>query len=91
VPSRLSFDIEGAGPGVRWLTVVHETEPRQGSQIAEVAAGRAYAIAGLKTLLETREPMASHARAVARHARSALALVGPGERSPTLRTPVAGA
>jgi uncharacterized protein YndB with AHSA1/START domain/DNA-binding transcriptional ArsR family regulator len=60
VPSRLSFEIEGAGPGVCQLTVVHETEPGQGSRIAEAAAGWPYIIAGLKTLLETGEPMASH-------------------------------
>jgi uncharacterized protein YndB with AHSA1/START domain len=47
VPSRLSFEIEGAGPGVCWLTVDHETEPGQCSRIAEVAAGRPYIIAGL--------------------------------------------
>ncbi len=90
VPSRLSFEIEGAGPGLCRLTVVHETEPGQGCRIAKVPAGWPYIIAGLKTLLETGEPMRRTAEAVARHARSTRALVGPGERSPTLRTPVAG-
>jgi uncharacterized protein YndB with AHSA1/START domain/DNA-binding transcriptional ArsR family regulator len=60
VPSCLSFEIQSAAPGVCQLTVVHETEPGQGSRIAEVAAGWPYIIAGLKTLLETGEPMASH-------------------------------
>ena len=58
VPSRLSFEIKGAGPGVCQLTVVHETEPGHGSRIAEAAAGWPYILAGLKTLLETGEPMA---------------------------------
>lgn len=61
VPSRLSFEIKDAGPGVCRLTVVHETEPGQGSRIAEVAAGWPFIIAGLKTLLETGEPMLSQA------------------------------
>jgi uncharacterized protein YndB with AHSA1/START domain/DNA-binding transcriptional ArsR family regulator len=60
VPSRLSFEIKGVGPGVCQLTVVHETEPGQGVRIADAAAGWPYIIAGLKTLLETGEPMASH-------------------------------
>lgn len=59
VPSRVSFEIGNAGPGVCRLTVVHETEAGQGSRIAEVAAGWPYIIAGLKTLLETGESMAS--------------------------------
>jgi uncharacterized protein YndB with AHSA1/START domain/DNA-binding transcriptional ArsR family regulator len=60
VPSRLTFEIEAAGPGVSRLTVVHETEPGQGSTIAEVAAGWPYIISALKTLLETGEPLESH-------------------------------
>src|SRR4029450_13771907 len=62
VPSRLSFEIKGVAPGVCQLTVVHETEPGQGSRIAEVAAGWPYIIAGLKTLLDTREPRVARGR-----------------------------
>jgi uncharacterized protein YndB with AHSA1/START domain len=61
VPSRLTFEIEGSGPGVSRLTVVHETDPGKGSTIAEVAAGWPYIISALKTLLETGEPMESQA------------------------------
>lgn len=56
-PSRVTFEIEDAGPGVQKLTVVHETEPGTTTQIADVAAGWPFIIAGLKTLLETGEPL----------------------------------
>jgi uncharacterized protein YndB with AHSA1/START domain/DNA-binding transcriptional ArsR family regulator len=56
-PSRVTFEIESAGPGVQKLTVVHETEPGATTQIADVAAGWPFIIAGLKTLLETGEPL----------------------------------
>lgn len=56
-PSRVTFEIKGAGPGVQKLTVVHETEPGTTTQIADVAAGWPFIIAGLKTLLETGEPL----------------------------------
>jgi len=56
-PSRVTFEVEGAGPGVSKLTVVHETEPGSSTQIADVAAGWPFILAGLKTLLETGEPM----------------------------------
>jgi uncharacterized protein YndB with AHSA1/START domain/DNA-binding transcriptional ArsR family regulator len=57
VPSRVTFEIGQAGPGVQQLTVVHETEPGSTTQIADVAAGWPFIIAGLKTLLETGQPM----------------------------------
>ncbi|HEX5825885.1 MAG TPA: SRPBCC domain-containing protein [Candidatus Limnocylindrales bacterium] len=56
-PSRVTFEIAEAGPGVQKLTLVHETEPGSSTQIADVAAGWPYILAGLKTLLETGQPM----------------------------------
>lgn len=56
-PSRVTYEIEGAGPGVSKLTLVHETEPGSTTQIADVAAGWPFILAGLKTLLETGEPL----------------------------------
>ncbi len=56
-PSRVTFEVEGAGPGIQKLSVIHETEPGTKTQIAEVAAGWPFIIAGLKTLLETGEPL----------------------------------
>ena len=58
-PSRVTFEIEGAGPGVQKLTVVHESEPGSSTRIADVAAGWPFIIAGLKTLLETGEPLSA--------------------------------
>ena len=58
-PSRVTFEIEAAGPGVQKLTVVHETEPGTSTQIADVAAGWPFILAGLKTLLETGEPLSA--------------------------------
>ena len=56
-PSRVTFEIEGAGPGVQKLTVVHQPEPGTTTRIADVAAGWPFILAGLKTLLETGEPL----------------------------------
>ena len=58
-PSRVTFEIEGAGPGVQKLTVIHATEPGTTTRIADVAAGWPFIIAGLKTLLETGEPLSA--------------------------------
>ena len=58
-PSRVTFEIEAADAGVQKLTVIHETEPGATTQIAEAAAGWPFIIAGLKTLLETGQPMAA--------------------------------
>ncbi len=56
-PSRVTYEIDSAGPGVSKLTLVHETEPGSTTQIADVAAGWPFILAGLKTLLETGEPL----------------------------------
>jgi uncharacterized protein YndB with AHSA1/START domain/DNA-binding transcriptional ArsR family regulator len=56
-PSRVTYEIDPAGPGVQKLTLVHETEAGSRTQIAEVAAGWPFILAGLKTLLETGEPL----------------------------------
>jgi uncharacterized protein YndB with AHSA1/START domain len=56
-PSRVTFEIEAAGSGIQKLSVIHETGPGARTQIAEVAAGWPFIIAGLKTLLETGEPL----------------------------------
>jgi hypothetical protein len=43
--------------GVQQLSVIHETEPGSSTQVADVTAGWPFIIAGLKTLLETGEPL----------------------------------
>jgi uncharacterized protein YndB with AHSA1/START domain/DNA-binding transcriptional ArsR family regulator len=60
-PSRLTFEIDPAGPGLQKLTLVHESEPGTSTRIASVVAGWPFILAGLKTLLETGEPMAGAA------------------------------
>jgi len=55
----VTFEIEPSGPGVQKLTLVHETEPGSTTRIAEVAAGWPFILAGLKTLLETGEPLSA--------------------------------
>ncbi len=56
-PSRVTFEIDDAGQGVSRLTVVHEAAGS--TRIAEAAAGWPFIIAGLKTLLETGEPLSA--------------------------------
>lgn len=58
-PSRVSFEIDESGPGVARLTVIHEAAAGSSAHIAEVAAGWPFIIAGLKTLLETGEPLSA--------------------------------
>lgn len=58
-PSRVTFEIDEAGPGVQKLTLVHETEPGTTTRIADVAAGWPFILSGLKTLLETGQPLAN--------------------------------
>jgi uncharacterized protein YndB with AHSA1/START domain/DNA-binding transcriptional ArsR family regulator len=61
-PSRITWEIEEAGPGVVQLTVVHDGVAG-GSATAEQVAGMTYILSGLKTLLETGEPLALGAAA----------------------------
>ena len=57
----MTFEIDPAGPGVQKLPLVHETDPGTSTRIADVAAGWPFILAGLKTLLETGQPMAGAA------------------------------
>jgi uncharacterized protein YndB with AHSA1/START domain/DNA-binding transcriptional ArsR family regulator len=54
-PSRMTFEIDDAGPGVSKLTVIHEDLGQ--ATLDEVAGGWPLIAAGLKTLLETGEPL----------------------------------
>lgn len=56
-PARLTFEIDDAGPGVSKLTVIHEDVVGRDSRIAEVSDGWPFILAGLKTLLETGQPL----------------------------------
>jgi uncharacterized protein YndB with AHSA1/START domain/DNA-binding transcriptional ArsR family regulator len=54
-PSRMTFEIEDAGPGVSKLIVIHEDLGQ--ATFDEVAGGWPLIAAGLKTLLETGQPL----------------------------------
>jgi uncharacterized protein YndB with AHSA1/START domain len=56
--SRVTWEIEAAGEGVTKLTVVHDELEGAPKTAANVAGGWSYVLSGLKTLLETGEPLA---------------------------------
>jgi DNA-binding transcriptional ArsR family regulator/uncharacterized protein YndB with AHSA1/START domain len=57
-PSRLTWILEEAGPGVSKLTVIHEGFESETATYEQVAGGMPYILSGLKTLLETGKPLA---------------------------------
>ncbi len=56
-PSRMTFEIDDAGPGVSKLTVIHEDLDGRDATRDEVVGGWPLIASGLKTLLETGEPL----------------------------------
>jgi uncharacterized protein YndB with AHSA1/START domain len=56
--SRVTWEIEPASEGVCKLTVVHDRLEASPLTAANVAGGWSYVLSGLKTLLETGEPLA---------------------------------
>src|SRR4051794_16432581 len=56
-PSRLTWELEGAGPGVTRLTVVHGGFASETATFREVTGGWSWIVSGLKSLLETGEPL----------------------------------
>jgi hypothetical protein len=56
-PSHLAWEIEPAGEGMSELTVVHSSFEAETSTYQQVAGGMPYILSGLKTLLETGEPL----------------------------------
>jgi uncharacterized protein YndB with AHSA1/START domain len=55
--SKVTFDIEPAGPAVK-LTVTHDDFVPGSEMLASVSGGWPMVLAGLKSLLETGEPLA---------------------------------
>ena len=55
--SRVTWEIEAAGEHVTKLTVVHDELEAAPKTAANVAGGWSYILSGLKTLLETGEPL----------------------------------
>jgi uncharacterized protein YndB with AHSA1/START domain len=58
-PSRVTWEIEPADGGVTKLTVVHDRLEAAPKTAESVAGGWSLILSGLKTLLETGEPLAS--------------------------------
>jgi uncharacterized protein YndB with AHSA1/START domain/DNA-binding transcriptional ArsR family regulator len=56
-PSRVTWEIEPTEGGVCKLTVVHDGFETENATFQEVAGGWSLVLSGLKTLLETGEPM----------------------------------
>jgi uncharacterized protein YndB with AHSA1/START domain len=56
--SRVTWEIEPAGEGVTKLTVIHDELEAAPKTAENVAGGWSYVLSGLKTLLETGEPLA---------------------------------
>jgi uncharacterized protein YndB with AHSA1/START domain/DNA-binding transcriptional ArsR family regulator len=56
-PTRMAFEIDESGPGVSRLTVVHDGFTAQNATYRQVGGGWPFIAAGLKTLLETGEPL----------------------------------
>jgi uncharacterized protein YndB with AHSA1/START domain len=57
--SRVSWEIEPQDGGVTKLTVVHDELERSPITAGEVAGGWMFILSGLKTLLETGEPLST--------------------------------
>jgi uncharacterized protein YndB with AHSA1/START domain len=55
--SRVTWEIEPAGDGVTKLTVVHDELEGSPKTAENVAGGWSFVLSGLKTLLETGEPL----------------------------------
>ena len=56
-PSRITWEIEAAGEGLSRLTVVHDGFSGATATYRAVAGGMPFILSGLKTLLETGEPL----------------------------------
>jgi uncharacterized protein YndB with AHSA1/START domain/DNA-binding transcriptional ArsR family regulator len=57
-PSRLTWELEEAAPGVTKVTTIHDEFPSQTATYHQVSSGMPYILSGLKSLLETGEPLA---------------------------------
>ena len=56
-PSRITWELQSAGDGVTQLTVVHDGFDSRTATFEQVVGGMPFILSGLKTLLETGEPL----------------------------------
>jgi uncharacterized protein YndB with AHSA1/START domain/DNA-binding transcriptional ArsR family regulator len=64
-PSRLTWEIEEAGAGVTKVTTIHDEFPARTATFESVSGGMSFILSGLKSLLETGEPMVPETAAAA--------------------------
>jgi uncharacterized protein YndB with AHSA1/START domain/DNA-binding transcriptional ArsR family regulator len=62
-PSRMSFELSGDVPGLTKLTVIHDGFERRNETYDQVVGGWPWIASGLKTLLETGQPLVTVAPA----------------------------
>ena len=62
-PSRVVWELEAAGPGVTRLSVVHDGLTAAPATEQQVSGGWPFILSGLKTLLETGQPLMPPAEA----------------------------
>ena len=56
-PTRLTWEIEEASPGVSKVTTIHDQFPSKTATLEQVAGGMPFILSALKTLLETDQPL----------------------------------
>jgi uncharacterized protein YndB with AHSA1/START domain/DNA-binding transcriptional ArsR family regulator len=60
-PSRMTWELEESGPGVTRLTVIHGGFESETETFRQVTGGWSWIVSGLKSLLETGEPLPARA------------------------------
>jgi uncharacterized protein YndB with AHSA1/START domain/DNA-binding transcriptional ArsR family regulator len=63
-PSRLTWELEETAPGVTKVTTIHDEFPSQTATFHQVSGGMSFILSGLKSVLETGEPLVPEAAAV---------------------------
>jgi len=56
-PSRLTWELEETAPGVTKVTTIHDEFPSRTATFESVSGGMTFILSGLKTLLETDQPL----------------------------------
>jgi uncharacterized protein YndB with AHSA1/START domain len=56
-PTRLTWEIEEHAPGISKVTTIHDEFPSRTATYHQVAGGMPFILSGLKSLLETGEPL----------------------------------
>ena len=57
-PSRLTWELEETAPGITKVTTIHDEFPSRTATYHQVSGGMPFILSGLKSLIETGEPLA---------------------------------